>query len=81
MTEKVYTIEKSRRGEPTHEETGTLKELVGKHYYTLHAAAAKNRRVKVNPRTIRGLVKSLSRATATLRPNDRNATVYEIIWE
>lgn len=74
---KTYTVIKHRRGR-ANEVTRTLPELVEYFKYTLDSGAGYNPKVNTNPKTVKGLVTALNKATDELQSGSFDPNYYEV---
>lgn len=74
---KTYTVIKHRRGR-TNEVTRTLPELIEYFKYTLDSGASYNPKINTNPKTVKGLVSALNKATDELQAGSFDPNFYEV---
>ena len=77
MAETTHTIIKHRRGNTT-EVTGTLAYLTDYFGYTLEAGHSYDAKVSLAPKSAKGLVSALNRATDSLQRGSFSPNHYEL---
>lgn len=77
MTDKTYTVLKTRRGRVT-EVTRTLSELIDYFGYTLESGASYNPKINKNPKSVKGLVSALNKSVKELQGGCFEQDSYEV---
>jgi hypothetical protein len=75
---KTYTIAKTRRGRTT-ETTNTLPNLINYFKTTLVDGNSYDSKVNTEPKTVKGLVSALNRATDSLQRGSYDPNYYELV--